>query len=180
MSQRRLAALMELNHAAVSLALQGERKLTLDEAATLARLLGEPFEEIVRRMGIAVPAPRGAVLLNHTIDRTGRIIKQQPSGPRTIPAPPGCSANLQAARFACADIARLDKLVVFWEPLDRVVEDVSERLCVVEPVGSNDRLARFVRRGATPGTYDLESLARTAAETDVRLATASPVVWTKP
>ena len=85
MSQRRLAALMELNHAAVSLALQGERKLTLDEAATLARLLGEPFEEIVRRMGIAVPAPRGAVLLNHTIDRTGRIIKQQPSGPRTIP-----------------------------------------------------------------------------------------------
>lgn len=54
MSQRQLAARLNLDHAAVSLMLRGKRTMSMDEAKRLADLLLVPTTEIMRRAGIDV------------------------------------------------------------------------------------------------------------------------------
>lgn len=54
LSQRGLAKLMELDPAAVSLMLRGQRRMTNAEAHQISTILGVPITEVLRQAGIEV------------------------------------------------------------------------------------------------------------------------------
>lgn len=85
MSQRRLAALMGLDPAAVSLMLRGKRKMSANEVAEMARLLGVSVQEILVRAGAeghgadlkrseAVLAARVKVNEAESVSATGKAV----------------------------------------------------------------------------------------------------------
>lgn len=57
MSQRRLAKVLGVDAAAVSLMLRGKRKMTAAEAAEIARILGVGAQEVLVRAGVAATIP---------------------------------------------------------------------------------------------------------------------------
>lgn len=57
MSQRRLAKVLGVDAAAVSLMLRGKRKMSAAEAAEIARVLGVSAEEVLMRAGVSATIP---------------------------------------------------------------------------------------------------------------------------
>jgi len=62
LSLRGLAKLMDMSPSSLSLRLGGSYKITMEEAALIARLLGVTFEEIVLRAGIKIPKDPGRMV----------------------------------------------------------------------------------------------------------------------
>lgn len=57
LSQRRLAAMLNLDPAAVSLMIRGKRRMSAAEAAEIARFLGVSVEEVLVRAGVSPTIP---------------------------------------------------------------------------------------------------------------------------
>lgn len=110
-SQRRLAQMLELDPAAVSLMLRGRRKMSAAEAAEIARMLGVSVDEVLARAGAGAPAKRAAGSAEPV------VAAPQPaeaSAMLTIPVPlsNGATANLNIPRVLTkADADRIAALV---------------------------------------------------------------------
>jgi transcriptional regulator with XRE-family HTH domain len=63
LSQRKLAARLKLDPAAVSLMIRGKRKLSAAEAAEIAKFLGLSVEEVLFRSGNTASIPKGKTTL---------------------------------------------------------------------------------------------------------------------
>lgn len=60
-TQRGLAKLIDLDHAAVNLMLHGKRKMSVDEAVALAVILRVPIDTLIARAtGVPLASLRGA------------------------------------------------------------------------------------------------------------------------
>lgn len=174
LSQRKLAAMMGLDPASVSMMLNGKRSIKMAEAASLSSLLGVPLDDVMFNAGL--PKPRdvdSTSPITMVVDGVGRVKPREGVSPR-VPVPPGLPT--MAAALRCEDpTSAFDGWVFFAALRSDVPAEAIGRLCLVRTAEGNEWV-RFVRRGYSSGLYTLASLTGEAVP-DMRLVTASPILW---
>ncbi|QMP18231.1 cI-like putative transcriptional regulator [Ralstonia phage RpY1] len=175
-SQRQLAKLMGMDASAMSLMLNGKRRMRAKEAADVAGLLGVPVDEVLRHAGapVAVDKRRNVPVVGY-VGQDGAIEFGRAMGPRTAIAPSDCGEDCQAVRVQSG--TALDGWLLFYQPMEGVSLEAVGRLCVVKTAEGED-LVRVVGRGYEPGFFVLQRLLGGDSE-HVRLRSACPVLWVR-
>jgi transcriptional regulator with XRE-family HTH domain len=183
-SQRKLAAELNLDPSTISLIFHGKRSLKANEISAIARLLSVPMEEVLLNAGIAPPdiAASKEVLVKGWVDAAYTVHWEAPRGPKKVKAPLYGGPNLTCIRIQTAGKATaegIDGALLFFRDLDGLDADFVEKLCVVKPQGMNQCMVRVIRRGYQSGTYDAYSIAGELKEEGIVLEAVSPVMWMK-
>lgn len=183
LSQRKIAISLNLDPAAVSLMLRGKRRMQLDEAAELARLLGVPVDEVLVHAGIEMPSdPKTSVPIVGWVDEHGEVKMEALEGPRRAMIPNGVGAGVVAVRYrtALTPADALDGWILYYKPSDQISPDALGRLCVVKFTPEGPAIVRIVRRGYDFGTYNLVPwVGQGTAMENVKIGSACPVLWAK-
>ncbi len=83
-SLRGLARHLDIDPSAASRLFSGQRHMKLDEAERIARFIGEPVEEVLRRAGVKLTGERTRrINFDYTISETGKVERGEP---RSLPA----------------------------------------------------------------------------------------------
>ena len=176
LSMRKLADLMGLDVSAVSLMFSGKRGMSASEAASVARLLGVPVDEVMRHAGIDLRgATKDAVPIVGWVDAEGDIHTGKILGPKTVQGPPGASPECQAVRAQTG--GPFDGWIYFFHEADGISLEAVSRLCVVQVAGEDGRRLAWVHRGYEPGHWNLGPFDGQGELASVRLVAASPVRW---
>lgn len=203
LTQRAVARKLGMDPPALSVALRGDRKFTLNEATVLASLIGVPLEEVLVNAGVrAADLPtarsRESLEISGWIDGDLKIRWGTPKGPKTAPRPAYAAKNTGVLRYQTIGSALegMDGVLVYYVEGSNSLADCVGRLCVVRGIPatmapeSKERAGKglnrgeywylaTVKRGYTPGAHNLAALdGRTIAE-DVIVEAAWPVIWIK-
>jgi transcriptional regulator with XRE-family HTH domain len=177
LSQRQLAKLMNLDPAAVSLALRGQRRMTNEEARQMADLLGVKATELLRQLGVAITDDVKRTPIVGYIDGLG-VVTPLPAGTHDrIEGPadlPDHSYALQ--RRAVNDLS--DGWLFFVSGTHEDPDAVVDHLAICTSATGKSYLAHL-RRGYKAGTYNLVGNSTEIIENQ-SLAWAAPVLWVKP
>lgn len=176
MSQRKLAQMLQLDPAAVSLMLRGLREIRLEEAAEMARILGIPLDDILAQTGIDLPREGGVDTcpVMGWIDTRGGVHNAAPAGPRHVARPPGAADGTVALRYVTEDWR--DGWIAYFRPVDYVMPEAMGRLAVVEHSVTGVRSVRIVKHGYEAGQFRLAD--PIAADTGIgKLRSASLITW---
>lgn len=178
LSQRRLAKLMGLDPAAVSLMFRGKRKIALEEASQLAVLLDVPVTEVLERAGLHVHGERRIKMVG-TLNASGEVSMSGEGAHDLVEAPPGVPSDCVAiqARTTGTDQEALDGWIYFVSNAHGSPGQTIGHLAMVAIKGNGVRFAT-VKRGYTRGTYNLINY-RQEVTPNVELAWASPILWIK-
>lgn len=174
LSQRRLAKLIDMDPAAVSLMFRGRRKVSTTEAATLATVLGVPLSDVMEHLGARTPANAGRVPIVGTIDAEGEILLRKAHGYLDVPVE--LPENVVAVRDEDPASMRYGWTLVY-DPRGDVPREAIGKLCVVRLM-NGAQYVRFLRNGIEHGTYSLLA-DQGVSMANVRLLSASPVLWIK-
>lgn len=176
-SQRKLAGLMDMDASAVSLMLNGKRKMSAQEAGEVARLLGVTVEEVLRHAGIHVPVnvEKSVPVVGYVGSRM-EIHHGRAKGPQTAEAPPGCGKGCHALRVQAPGF--MEGWLAFYFPTEGVSLEAVGRLCVLKSVDDETGYLKLVGRGYEAGYHVVTSM-RGGEPLHVRLESAAPVVWLK-
>jgi hypothetical protein len=178
-SQRKLAKAMNMEPAAVSRMLRGQRGMDPSEAAGLARELGVPLSEVLEHIGIdsAAGAASTATVKGY-VNSAGTVHLGKAEGPRKVPVPVGMASDATALRFQ--GDAFTDGWLCFYQPGSGSVTECLGRLAIIQVAGKSEWYCRVLKRGYTKGTYSLiDTLSGGATIEDVKVASATPVLWLK-
>jgi len=181
LSQRALAKRMDLDQASIVRALQGKRKFTNSETATLARILEVPMEEVLKNLDVDVPVMRaqhrGIVTVSGYISGNKVISGRPLSGPRAVTAPPNESGvGMHALR--CEDPGPLYGAYLYYRPAGDVAPEAVGRLAVCS-TQDGESLVGTLRPGSGREAYTVVDFSGRAIAEDVWLSAATPVVWIK-
>lgn len=178
-SQRKIAATLGMDPAAVSLMLRGKRKMTLNEAADLARLLGVPLNQVLDHAGIDAPKDaKGMIPIVGWVDDFGEVHMEKVHGPRRAPRPVEVPEGSVALRIQ--DRGPMDGWLAYYVPQERLDPDAVGRWAVIQLAAKGPQYLRVLARGYEPGKWTLQPL-RPAGEgrkvEGVKVEWACPVVW---
>ena len=180
LTQRKLAKELELDPAAVSLLLRGQRRMQMDEAPAIAQLLGVPLAEVLTAAGIDADAgAKGSVPVIGWADDAGEVHMKRPEGPRKVAAPLGMPEAAVAIRYQTR--GPTDGWVAFYVPTAEVASDAIGQVCVVKLATKEGGVfVRAVKKGYGRGLFNLVGLQPDQGQLDgVQLAWAAPVLWFK-
>lgn len=163
LSQTRLGKLMGLDKSSISLLLHGQRRMTIDYAADIARLLGTSVTEVMERAGarmegISAAGPINGVPLSGWVDDQGAIHPDKARGmPFSVPdTPPGSTAVQWRTTHTRMEL--FDRWIVVAGPKQQPDPNaMHDRFCIVNTTDGRT-LLRSVRRGYTTGAYTLMSI----------------------
>lgn len=173
-SQAKLANMLGIDRAAMSLTFSGKRKMQLDEAARIAEILALDVNEVMARAGVRLHKGPRSVNVVGVVDAAGRVHDKRNAG--RVDPPGDVPKNTVAIR--CEDRAAvIYNWVLFFVPQAAVVGDALERVSIVRAADGTQYLAAL-SRGFEAGTYNLRGLDGRMLE-NVRVASASPVLWIK-
>lgn len=154
LSLRGVAKLLEMSPSSLSLRLDGTYKISMDEAADLARLLGVHHDEVMRRAGVTLPREiTKSVKVVGTVGADGKIKK---GAGETVPRPLGPQGEIVALRGQ-------EGWLYFYSPTSRFEPDAVGRLCVWTPgegavgtVGGGTKgVLGILKRGSERGLWDV-------------------------
>lgn len=163
LSQRRVSTLFATNPNTLSLILADDpdkaRKVQHDELPIIADALQVSVDELLRRLGVALPTMDKDVPVEviGTLDETGRV--SELAARRTVDAPAGTTPNTRAVIFNALGAGHVQHGWVYFvdvpakpRPVDA---DTLNALCLVEVGDHPGYHVGVVRRGIERGTYDL-------------------------
>lgn len=178
LSQRGLAKLIELDPAAVSLMLRGQRKMTPHEAHQISVILGVPILEVMRRAGIDVTEDvRKAPVAAH-VDSQGLVVIM-PNGTHDMSTSPGdCPVGTYAVQVRSHSSVK-DGWLLFVTPTQGEPSEHIDQLCICA-TKAGQQLMGVVRRGYRRDTQNLILWPSNETTFDADLAWVSPVLWIKP
>lgn len=187
-SQRQLAARMKtavgkpMDPAAMSLLLRGRRRMTLDEASQLSRLLGVAMDDVLEHAGVRLDHAQdgaGRVPVVGWMDDGGAVHPGASRGPRTVDAPPADVKGVEAIRLQTTMglLDAVDGGFVYYRPRKGVPVEAVGRWCVVS-LEDGGRVVRLVKRGYAKGTYALIGMDG-STDDEARVEAAAPVLWVK-
>lgn len=189
LSQSGLGRMLEIDKSTMSLILAGKRKLALDKAADMARLLGVTATEVMENMGVRVDGIKAGTAsalpqmlpFEGWIDDTASVHKDG-GGKRKRMVDIG--VNVEAGSTALQWRTPQTKMDVLdgWivvsgpkrEPDDRMIG----RGCVVG-TKDGDVMLRMIRRGYTPGGHTLLGLGLPET-TEAEVDWYAPILLMKP
>lgn len=184
LTQRKVAATLDLDPAAVSLLLKGVRRMQIDEAARMAELLGVTLDEVMAHAGIEPPLEaRGTVPIVGWVADDGEVHPGRIAAPRRAPLPPLMHADTVALRLQMTpgEFSMMDGWLMYYAPEDRVVPEAVGRMAVVQLAAKGPRYVRILNRGYAAGKWTLTSPFRPWEERfrieDVKIDWACPVAW---
>lgn len=180
MSQRGLARLMGLDPAAVSYMFRGKRRIQLDEAAKMARVLGLPLDEVLKHSGVQPEKGPETTAVVGVLSGDMELVMGPAPGPKRADLPPESPPNTVAVRVVAPDgpLGAYDGAVVFFAPSDGISADAVGRLAMVKLKDGRAYL-RVIRKGYSQGRYRLLSLWGHGVIEDAQVVSACPVVWMK-
>lgn len=180
LTQRKVAKELDLDPAAVSLMLRGQRKIQIEEAPAMAELLGVPLADVLTAAGIDADAgAKGAVAVVGWVDDAGEVHMKRPEGPRKVAAPLGMPAAAVAVRYQTR--GPTDGWMAFYVPMTEVAADAVGQVCVVKLASKEGGVfIRAVKKGYGKGLYNLVGVQLDQGSLDgVQLLWAAPVLWFK-
>lgn len=178
LSLRGLAAKIGMGHSQLSLTFSGARRMTLEEAATLSQLFGEPLARIVENAGVAVrPAAGKRVDVIGAMGGDGTVALTPAGKVERTTAPEGLPDDVQAVQFRTAGtpLEWLDSFVCFFRTPDGISPEAVGRLCVCQITGGPVVVAH-VRRGYRERSYNLTGIYH---QESALLDWASPILITR-
>jgi transcriptional regulator with XRE-family HTH domain len=181
-SQRKLAKDLKMDPAALTLVLQGRRKLKSEEAAKMASHLSVSVEEILEHAGIeiATPSTHRKIKIEGYFDGELKLHRGEPRGAKLAPCP-FQDPTMRAARIQSAGsrFESIDGALVYYQESSKFDPEALGRLALVTISRDPTPRLRVIRRGYQPGTYNLTALNGEILEESVKIDSSSPVVWMK-
>jgi transcriptional regulator with XRE-family HTH domain len=178
LSQRRMAALMDLDPAAVSLMLRGQRKMTNAEAHKMSQLLGVKTTEVLRQAGVAVTDDVRNVPISAWVDKDGVVTLFPEKTHDKVVGPADCPAGTYAVQVRAPGLPQ-DGWLMFVSPSKVEAADNLDKLCLVASRMGTTSIA-VLRRGYRAGAYNLIAWPSLVSCNDALVAWCSPVLWIKP
>ncbi len=178
LSQRGLAKLLELDPAAVSLMLRGQRKMTNEEAHQVSMILGVPITEVLRQAGIEVTDDVRRVKVTGYVDKESEVTLFPKRTHDRVVGPADCPDGTYALQIRYPNSPK-DGWMYFVSPSEDDPRAHLGQLCCVA-VSSGEHLVGFVNRGYRSGTCNLVRGNGAALRTDADLTWASRILWIKP
>lgn len=178
LSQRGLAKLLDLDPAAVSLMLRGQRKMTTKEAHEIANLIGMPVTEVLRQAGIDVLDDVRRVPISASCDEAGTVTLFPDTTHDHVIGPADCPTGTYAVQCR-ANAPCQDGWLLFVSPARPDPMHHLDKLCMLATTKGKLHIA-CVRRGYRSGTFNLVLWPSRDVLHDESIAWCSPVLWVKP
>lgn len=176
LSQRELADKLSIDPAGVSLMLRGRRKIRIEEAGVIAKILSVPVEDVLRHAGVETE-----VIHDHMtpvvgwIDIDGKIHAEGVEGAKHVARPAELDFTGQALRYQCD--GSMDGALVYFHPGEGIEPSSIGRMAVVE-TKDGQRLLRTIKRGYDRGMFSATTLGGNSKMPDqLALVSAYPVQW---
>lgn len=178
-TQRALARYMELDPSGVSLLLDGERRMQLDYAEKIARFLGEPAAEVVRRSGLDIERRSAGGQADKRIQITGYV---DGAGEIHLTKPTGSTTAIPATTPADAVAVRMEGgfapgAAIVYVPAAEISVEAIGRLSVIEIKGGTKYLG-VPTTSHERGRFNV-SLPKSNMN-DIEMKSATPVLWLRP
>lgn len=179
LSQRGLAKLLNIDPAAVSLMLRGQRRMTLQEAHRISEILGTATSEVIREAGIPTDDGIRRVPISGICGAEGIVQMLAPKTHEKTQAPADVPSDSYAIQVRepghCKDSWLMFVSAAQQEPKDRLE---TMNLCALS---DGRQVLAYIRRGYRKETYNL-TLITDAAKLmqDQQVSWASPVLWIRP
>ncbi len=175
LSQRKLARFLELDPSAITLTLQGRRRLQMDEALKIASFLGVDVDEVLKNAGIPTKQQmRCSVPLIGIVGDDGEIHSVEMG--RDVEAPLALPSGTVAIRVK-GDGDFINGCTIFFKPQDSIDPGAVGRMAVVQIRSGAQKLARL-SPGEEPGLYDL--ILPNGKDLGVMISSASHVIFIRP
>lgn len=183
LSQRGLAKLLGMDASSLSLLLSGKRRMKIEQAAEIARLLNVPVETVMKHGGADVRTTEGIrkLPLVGWIDGAGNVSMDWTKTDTTVAFDcelPGTAGALQYRTAQTPADMNDGWLAAILPPREPDETQMLDRFCIVGLKGGQT-LARKVRRGYTPGRHTLIAMFAEPIH-DAEIAWFSPVVLIRP
>lgn len=179
LSQRGLAKLMELDPAAVSLMLRGQRKMTNEEAHQVSLILGVPITEVLRQAGIEVSEDVRRVKVTGYIGKDSCVTLFPKRTHDKVIGPADCPEGTYALQVRNPGSPK-DGWMFFISPAEDDPRANLGRVCCVA-LENGEHIIAVVQRGYRTGTFNLINGSNgEAVRTDAGLVWSSPILWIKP
>lgn len=192
-SFRAFAKMVDMNNATVSLIINGQRKISLEDAIKWAEVLNVELKDVLENAGLSSsalfqsnvinPPKPSAIPLKGYVDSELRIVWGPIAGSATVPNPYGILSPGSIACVRCQTASGafegIDGALIYY----REVEDGSidyeamGRLCIVKVAGNH--YLRILKRGYETGRHNLALFNGQLKEEGVIVQAATPVVWMK-
>ena len=178
LSQRGLAKLLDLDPAAVSLMLRGQRKMTNEEAHQISMILGVPITEVLRQAGIEVTDDVRRVKVTGHVDKVGMVTLFPKRTHDKVVGPADCPEGTYALQIRNPASPK-DGWMFFVSPSEDDPRAHLGQLCCVA-LTTGESVVAFVQRGYRSGTFNLVRGSGEMLRTDADVAWAARVLWIKP
>jgi len=178
MSQRGLAKLMDLDPAAVSLMLRGQRRMTNAEAHQISGVIGSPITEVLRQAGIEVNDDiRRAKVVGYA-DESGLVTLFPRKTHDKVVGPADCPEGTYAIQIRAPSMPQ-DGWMLFVSPAEQTATENLDKLCAVA-LETGEQIISVLRRGYRSGTHNLVIYPTFNVRQDCKVVWAAPVLWIKP
>jgi transcriptional regulator with XRE-family HTH domain len=153
LSQRKLARFLELDPSAITLTLNGKRRMQLDEASRIATFLGVPVEEVLKNAGLSLEQnqPR-LVALYGAIDSGNQVEVFEDR--TTVEAPPILPSNVVAVVVMNHD-SLIHRALAYFLLEDTINPGAIGRLAIARLRDGRMFFSR-IEPGSRPGLYNLK------------------------
>lgn len=178
LSQRKLAAMMDLDPAAVSLMLRGQRGMSPEEAHRMSQILGVTTTEVLRQAGVAVTDDVRTVSISAWVNEGGVVTLLPDKTHDKVIGPADCPAGTFAVQVRAPSTVQ-DGWLAYVSPSEVDPPIHLEKLCLVASTMGALSLA-ILKRGYRNGTYNLIAWPSFVPCNDAMVAWCSPVLWIKP
>jgi len=179
LSQRGLAKLMELDPAAVSLMLRGQRKMTNEEAHQVSLILGVPITEVLRQAGIEVSDDVRRVKVTGHIGKDAAVTLFPKRTHDKVVGPADCPEGTYALQLRDSSSQR-DGWMYFISPSEDDPRQHLGQLCCLA-LENGEHIVGFLQRGYRSGTFNvLRNDSTENVRTDCNVVWASRILWIKP
>ena len=178
LSQRKLAALLELDPAAVSLMLRGQRRMTPAEAHQMGIILGVKTTEVLRQAGIAVSDDVRHEKVTGFVDKESVVTLFPRRTHDKVVGPADCPEGTYALQKRDPQSPK-DGWMYFVTPTEDDPRAHLGKMCCVA-LENGEHVISFVQRGYRTGTFNLVRCTGDALRTDANVVWSSPILWVKP
>jgi hypothetical protein len=178
LSQRRLAKMLEIDPAAVSLMFRGMRRITPHEAHQISVILGVPLNEVMRNAGIEVTEDVRRCPVAAHVDENGVVTTMPPRTHDDVIGPGDCPVGTFAIQVRSHSSTK-DGWLLFLTPAQVAPAENIDQLCLVA-TGDGRQILAVVRRGYRRDTHNLIIWPSNEMISDASIVWTSTVLWIKP
>lgn len=188
LSQRSLAKLLNMDASSLSLLIHGKRRMRVEQAAEIARLLGVPVSDVMRQAGADIRETSGTPVAASSIpivgwaDDSGRAKLDWSTTANRYDLESGFPPTAVAIQWRTAQTRASiwdGWLMITLPPREPESGEMMDRYCVVGIKGTGETLIRTVRRGYTPGRFTLLDVLNDPIH-DADVAWFAPILSIKP